>query len=98
MKLARLRSTRSPRLDVLSILVEFRHPGVVITIGNENISSGVPSHICRAIEIVPRSARPCRRFASRTHGHRSAFPLAPHHHAGTFSHRSARAAGGISAL
>src|ERR1700683_2729070 len=55
-KLPRRRSPLPPGLDVHTVLIELCNPGVVVTIGDKNISVRIPSHIGRPVETVPGGA------------------------------------------
>src|SRR5580700_5262165 len=84
-ELARRRSLAAPGLDKDPIFVEFRHPRGHRSIGYEDISGGVPSHVRRAGEIVPwetsaaspslgvrRAHRIVDRLRFSAHGHHDA--------------------------
>src|ERR1700676_3430518 len=73
MELARLRSPGPPRLEEFTIFIELRHPGVVIPIGDKNISGSIPGHIRRSPETIAGRARTRSSSAwtaSRTRGYR----------------------------
>ncbi len=82
-------SLRTPGLDEAALFIELRDPRIAITVGDENISRCVPSHIGRPVENVSGRAHSHRRrrrsinigaaprSAVRTSGHQRPYPHCP---------------------